>query len=500
MLKMLKGLLVKLKESAVAVIPMTVIVILMSYIIGLDGKLIFNFLLGALMLIIGLSIFSLGAETSMMTIASEIGGFLVRKKKLALLIGVIFTVGFLITVAEPALWVLGDQFSSVVNPLILVFTVSIGTGIFVVLAILRIVFQFSLRTLVIIGYSLVFVVAGIVSIFNPSFIPVAFDSGGVTTGPMAVPFIMALGLGLSQARGDKDAETDSFGLIGVASVGPIISVLVLGLFFSPQTPTMDLDSTFIDYFHVNLIQMLIAILPFMFFFLLFQFTVFKFSKEKVASILVAFGYVYIGLVIFLTGANAGLVNLAYQLGNFFATRSYAWIIIPIGMLFGYISIAAEPSVMVLNKLVEDVSAGTVTKKMMLVSLSIGVSISIGLANLRVLTGISIWWIILPTYIVIMLLTFITPKTFYAIAFDSGGAVSGALTSAFLMPFTFGAGMGIDPTGSSILTDAFGLVAFVAMTPLLTIQLLGLMSRVKEYRATSRIKIPDTVIHLEEDTK
>lgn len=495
---MLKGLFIKLKESAVAVLPMTVIVIIISLIIGLDGVLILNFLLGAILLMIGLSIFSMGAETSMMTIASEIGNFLVRKKNIALLIGVIFVVGFLITVAEPALWVLGDQFASVVNPLVLIFTVSIGTGIFVVIALLRIIFQLSLQWLTIIGYGMVFLIAFIVSFVNPSFIPVAFDSGGVTTGPMAVPFIMSLGLGLSQARGDKNAETDSFGLIGVASIGPIISVLILGFFFSPQTPAMDLSSTFIDYLKMNLVQMLIAILPFMLFFLIFQITVFKFKKEKVIKILIAFLYVYVGLVIFLTGANAGLVNLAYEMGNYFSQLSISWIIIPIGMLFGYISIAAEPSVMVLNKLVEDVSAGAVTKKMMLVSLSIGVSISIGLANIRVLTGVSIWWIILPAYVLIMILTFFTPKTFYAIAFDSGGAVSGALTSAFLMPFTFGAGMGIDPTGSNILTDAFGLVAFVAMTPLLTIQLLGLLSRVKEYRATSRIKIPDTVIHLEED--
>lgn len=497
---MLKGLVVKLKESATAVVPMTAIVVIISLIVGLSTQLIINFLIGAVMLILGLSIFSMGAETSMMTIASEIGGFLVRKKKIALIIGVIFTVGFLITVSEPALWVLGDQFAAVVNPLVLIFTVSIGTGIFVVIALLRIIFQFSLRTLTIVGYGIVFLLAFIVSLVNPSFIPVAFDSGGVTTGPMAVPFIMALGLGLSQARGDKDAETDSFGLIGVASIGPIISVLFLGLFFSAQTPTMDLSSTFMDYFKANIIQMMIAILPFILFFLVFQITVFKFKKEKVFQILVAFFYVYIGLVVFLTGANAGLVNLAYELGHYFATSSYSWIIIPVGMLFGYISIAAEPSVMVLNKLVEDVSAGAVTKKMMLVSLSIGVSISIGLANIRVLTGISIWWIILPTYIIIMALTFVTPKVFYAIAFDSGGAVSGALTSAFLMPFTFGAGMGIDPTGASILTDAFGLVAFVAMTPLLTIQLLGILSKVKAYRATSKVRIPDTIIHLEEENE
>lgn len=470
----------KIKESAIAVLPMTVIVTVISVWIGMPLTLITDFGIGAILLTLGLAIFSMGAESSMMTIALEIGTFLVKKKKLSLLIIVIFLLGFLITVAEPALWVLSDQFKSVVNPLILIFTVAIGTGLFILLAILRIVFQFSLRTLMIIGYAIVFIVAGIVSISNPAFIPVSFDSGGVTTGPMAVPFIMAIGMGLSKSRGDKNADMDTFGLIGIASIGPIISVLLLGLIYTtPNAPTMDLSTTYFEYFIQNTYQMLIAIMPFVLFFAVFQIFVFKFSISKVIKVLIAFGYVYLGLVLFLTGANAGLVNLGYALGEFFATSAVPWVIVPIGMLFGFISIAAEPSVMVLNKLVEDVSAGAVTKRMMLISLSIGVSISIGLANLRVLTGISIWWIILPAYILIIGLTFITPKIFYAIAFDSGGAVSGALTSALLMPFTYGAAVGIDPSGANILLDAYGMVAFVAMTPLLTIQILGLLYKRKE---------------------
>ncbi|MBN3490415.1 DUF1538 domain-containing protein [Acholeplasma equirhinis] len=494
---MRKLLFAKIIESATAVIPMTISVALLSLLIGLDGTLIMNFLIGAVLLTLGLAIFSMGAEASMMTIASEIGNYLVQRKNLWLLVGVIFTVGLLITLAEPALWVLGDQFQAVVNPFVLISTVSIGTGIFVVIALLRIIFQFDLRTLTIIGYGLVFGVAGIVAIFNPSFIPVAFDSGGVTTGPMAVPFIMSLGYGLAKARGDKDADIDSFGLIGIASIGPIISVLVLGFFFSPVTPDLDLQSTFIDYLKSNAVSMLVAILPFILFFGIFQVTVFKFQTQKVIKVLIAFLYVYIGLVLFLTGANAGLVNLAHDMGKFFAESTFKWALIPLGMLFGYISIAAEPSVMVLNKLVEDVSAGVVTKRMMLVSLSVGVAISVGLAMVRVLTGLNIWWIILPAYIIIIFMMFFTPKIFYAIALDSGGAVSGALTSAFLMPFVFGAGVGIDPTKANILTDAFGLVAFVAMTPLITIQILGLLSKLQAHRAKD-LSTKEEVISLESE--
>jgi len=494
---MLKLLLEKLKESALAVLPMTIFGVIVSLFLGISSTLIINFVIGALMLILGLAIFSIGAEASMLSIASEIGHYLVKSKRLWLIIGVVFTVGFLITVSEPAVWVLGDQFKGVVDPAILIGTISIGVGIFVTIAILRIIFQFSLRTLTMIGYGLVFLVAIILAFVNPSFIPVAFDSGGVTTGPMAVPFIMALAYGLSKARGDKDAEIDSFGLVGIASIGPILSVLVLGVFFSPQPASLDLQSTFLDYLLANLVQMMVAILPFILFFGIFQVTVFKFSIQKVFKVLIAFFYVYIGLVIFLTGANAGLVNFAYEIGFSLVQFQMNWIIIPIGMLFGYISIAAEPSVMVLNKLVEDVSAGAVTKRMMLVSLSIGVSISIGLANLRVLTGINILWFLIPAYTIIITMMFFTPRIFYAIALDSGGAVSGALTSAFLMPFTFGAGVGL---GANTLTDAFGLVAFVAMTPLITIQVLGLLSKYQKQHTVTKASKKDKVISLESEEK
>ncbi len=483
---MIKSIQEKLIESLKAVLPMTIIVTIISFIIGLDIKLILAFILGAIFLIIGLAVFSMGAEESMMALASEIGSSLIKTKKIWLIVGIIFVVGFLITISEPALWVLGEQFKNVVNPLIFIFVISIGVGIFVVLAILRIIFQFKLRTLILIGYALVFGVVIIVSFINPSFVPVAFDSGGATTGPMAVPFLMSLAYGFSLARGDEDSRGDAFGLVGIASIGPILAVLVLGLFFKPSIPTIDITSTFIDYFILNLFQMLIAIIPFIVFFIIFQVFVFKYTFDRVIKILVAFIYVYIGLVIFLTGANAGLVNMAHALGSYFAGTNYSWIIIPLGMLFGYISIAAEPSVIVLNKLVEDVSGGAVSKKMMFFSLSVGVAIAVGLANIRVLTGLNIWWILGPVYLIIVIMLFFTPKIFYAIAIDSGGAVSGALTSAFLVPFTFGAG---EVLNANILTDAFGLVAFVAMTPLVTIQILGL---VYKYRRSDKLALKEVI--------
>ncbi len=496
---MIKLFLGKLKESANAVLPLTILVLVISFIIGMDADLIINFSVGAVLLIVGLAIFSMGAENSMMLMASKIGEFLVNKKKLWLFILVIFSMGFLIILAEPSLRVLGEQFSSVLDPMILILSVSFGTGLLLVIALLRIVFQMSLRWTAIISYGLLFLFAGIVSFINPDFIPVSFDSGGVSTGPLMIPFIMSLGVGISYARGSKDSEIDSFGIVGITTIGPILAVLFLGLFISPQAPLPNEKLSILTHLLANTKDMFIAIIPFVVTFIIFQLTVFKLSKHQVIKISLAFLYVYVGLVIFLTGANGGLVNLGFEMGKYFTELPYNYIIIPIGMLFGFVTVAAEPAVIVLNNLVEDASAGSISKRTMLIFLSIGVSLAIGLSLVRVLTGLNIWFIILPVYVIIMLLTFITPKMFYSIAFDSGSAVSGALTITFLMPFTIGAGYGMgDPSLSNVLTDAFGLVAFISMTPILTVQILGLLTKYKNKKNGTEIYSNDSIIELESE--
>ncbi len=465
----------KFLDSAKAVLPISIVILIASLMMGIERVFIFNFIVGDMLLIIGLAFFTIGSVASTVSIAEQIGEFIVKKRKLWLFILVAFLVGFMITVAEPALWVLADQFKAVVSQPMMILTVALGVGAFVVIALLRILKQFKLSTLFTISYAVLFLIAGIISFINPGFIPIAFDSGGVTTGPMAVPFIMALGFGISKIRGDKGSEEDSFGLIGIASIGPILSVLLLGLFYEPAVPVSDISTTFFEYLIINLIQMAIAILPFVLFFAIFQLIAFKMNRKRVIQIIIAFIYTYVGLVLFLTGANAGLVNIGTFIGNRIAGLDYNWILIPVGMLFGFLVVAAEPSVIALNRQVETVSAGAISRKFMMISLSIGVSVAIGLACLRVLTGISIWWILLPGYIIAVTLTRMTPTIFSSIAFDSGGAVSGAMTSAFLMPFALGASATI---GTNVLLDAFGLVAFVAMAPLITIQLLGLFYKAK----------------------
>lgn len=481
----------KIKESAIAILPVSFVILIISLWIGVKTNDLINFGFGVILLILGLAIFQIGAFASTVAIAEDIGIFITKRKKLGLFILVAFLVGFMITIAEPALWVLGDQFKAVIPQTVLILTVAFGVGIFVIIALLRILFQISIRTLFIVSYGVLFVIAFIVSLTSPDFIPVAFDSGGVTTGPMAVPFIMALGFGISHARGDKASELDSFGLIGIASIGPILSVLILGLFYQPSIPVIDTNSTMLDYFLSNSIQMAIAILPFILFFIVFQIFAFKLSKSRVIKVFVAFFYTYVGLVLFLTGANAGLVNIGGFIGETFA-EEMTWFLIPLGMVLGFMVVAAEPSVVALNHQVEEVSAGAISRKLMMVALSTGVALAIGFALLRVITGLSIWWIILPGYVLALSLTFISPPIFSYIAFDSGGAVSGAMTSAFLMPLALGAANAIE--GSNPLTDAFGLVALVAMAPLITIQIIGIIAKRKIVQP-KHVVIEDEIIDL-----
>lgn len=475
-------------DSAKAVLPVSIIILVLALVLRVLWVDIVNFIIGDVLLVFGLSLFSIGSEASLVTIAESIGEDIVRRRQLFFFVGIAFLVGFLVTCAEPALWVLANQFKGEVPELSLVVSVSLGVGVFFVVGLLRVLTQFKLSTLFIVSYILLFVFAGFVAMKNPRFIPIAFDSGGVTTGPMAVPFIISLGFGISKSRGgDQGAEADSFGLVGIASIGPILAVLLLGLFAGSSTPAMGIKMGFLGHFMKYAIQIGVAILPFIIFFGVFQMFSFRFSLKRVLKILIAFVYTYAGLVLFLTGANAGLVKMGGLLGGGLGKLTQSWFLIPVGMLLGLTVVAAEPSVVALNRRVEAVSAGAIPRRFMMVALSSGVSLAVGLACVRVLTGISIWWILLPGYALAILLSFFTPNIFMAIAFDSGGAVSGSLTSAFLMPFAVGAAQATP--GASVLADAFGLVAFVAMTPLVTIQLLGWIfkSKMDKIRAENDAK-------------
>ena len=385
----------------------------------------------------------------------------------------------IITVSEPDLQVLAEQVPSVPN-IVLVLSVAAGVGIFLVSALLRMLYRVSLSHMLIVLYAAVFLLAYLAP---GDYIAVAFDAGGVTTGPMTVPFIMAFGIGISAIRSDERAEDDSFGLVALSSVGPILSVLVLSLIYKPESAeyvparipdigdSVELWKLFAGELPEYMKEMAVSLLPIIFFFSVFQFVFRQVPKRMLIRTGVGMIYTYVGLVLFLTGVNVGFMPAGNYMGQVLAGQPYKWLIVPAGMLIGFFIVRAEPAVFVLTRQVEDITSGAISAGAMGLSLSIGVAVSLGLAMVRVLTGISVFWFVIPGYAAALLLSFFVPKIFTAIAFDSGGVASGPMTATFLLPFAIGVCTNI---GGNVVTDAFGVVAMVAMTPLITIQTLGLV--------------------------
>ena len=479
-----KKLMEKLKEALKAVLPIIGIVLLLCFSIApISPSILLCFLMGGVLIIAGMMFFTLGAEMAMTPMGERVGTSLTKSRKLWVVIPLSFLLGFIITISEPDLQVLANQVPSIPN-MTLIVAVACGVGVFLVIAMLRMLFSIALPPLLVIFYAVVFILA----FFVPqSFLSVAFDSGGVTTGPMTVPFIMALGVGISAVRNDRQAADDSFGLVALCSIGPILAVLILGMIYNPQesayvAPVIPdiADSTELwDLFQVGfptyMKEIAISLLPIVAFFGVFQIVSLRLSKRNLLKILVGLVYTYLGLVLFLTGVNVGFMPAGNYIGQVLAGLEYRWIIVPIAMVIGYFIVRAEPAVYVLNKQVEEITDGAISAKAMGLGLSIGVSLSLGLAMVRVLTGISILWFVIPGYVLALGISFFVPKIYTAIAFDSGGVASGPMTAAFLLPLAQGACVAV---GGNIVTDAFGVVAMVAMTPLITIQLMGILSQIR----------------------
>lgn len=420
----------------------------------------------------------------MTPIGEKVGSIITKSKNIWIVILISFVMGCVITISEPDLQVLAQQVPSVPN-LTLILAVALGVGIFLVIAILRMLFSRPLSQLLVFFYVIIFAL----TLFVPKdFLAIAFDSGGVTTGPMTVPFIMAFGVGISAIRSDKHAEDDTFGLVALCSIGPILAVLILSMIYNPGSTeavseaipiidnTVDLWKLFAVEIPTYMEEMAISIFPIIFFYGIFQLISKDINKRTLIRIGIGLVETYFGLVLFLTGVNVGFMPAGNYLGQTIAGLSYAWIIVPIGMIIGYFIVKAEPAVFVLTKQVEEMTSGAISAKAMGLSLSIGVSASVGLAMIRVLTGISILWFLVPGYFIALALTFFVPKIFTAIAFDSGGVASGPMTATFLLSFAMGA---CDALGGNIITDAFGIVSMVAMTPLITIQIMGVIFKLKE---------------------
>lgn len=474
----------KIYESLSAVLPITGIVLLISILlVPIDLGAMVMFLTGAVLLVIGMGFFQLGAEISMTPLGEGIGVQISKTRKIPLILLIGFSMGAIITISEPDLQVLAEQVPSVSN-MILVLTVAVGVGIFLAMAILRILFQITFSTILIVIY--IFLI-GLSFFVAKDFLAVAFDSGGVTTGPMTVPFIMAMGVGLASVRSDKNAADDSFGLVALSSIGPILAVMLLGCFFHPteaaysKIEVADVDTTrdviqeFLFSLPVYAKEVFVSLVPVAAVFIIFQLISRRYQRNQMKRIMVGFGYTYIGLVLFLCGVNVGFSPVGSFLGKEIASARQKWLLVPIGMLIGYYIVKAEPAIQVLNHQVEGVTNGAVSAKSMNRCLSIGVAVSVGLSMLRVLTGLPIHWIIIPGYLIALVFTKLVPKMFVGIAFDSGGVASGPMTTTFLLPLSIGA---CEAAGGNIMTDAFGVVALVALTPLIAIQIMGLQYQYK----------------------
>ena len=474
----------KARESISAVIPIVLIVFILGFTVAaLSPGILVEFLVGSVLVILGMIFFSMGAELSMTPMGEHVGGSMLRTKKLGFIIIIGFILGFIITISEPDLQVLAEQVSSVPN----------------LVLILSVAFSF---------YILVFVLA----MFVPeNFLAVAFDSGGVTTGPMTVPFIMALGVGIASIRNDKHAGDDSFGLVALCSIGPILAVLILGLLYhtegsaalevvSEVENSIELGKLFAVALPKYFKEIAVSLFPIIAFFGIFQIVSLKLNKTVLIKICIGLFYTYIGLVLFLTGANVGFIPAGNYLGMVLGNLPYNWILVPLGMVIGYFIVKAEPAVYVLMKQVEELTDGAISGKSIQIGLSVGVAVSVGISMLRVLTGISIFYFLVPGYAIALILSLFVPKIFTAIAFDSGGVASGPMTATFLLPLAQGA---CEAVGGNIVTDAFGVVAMVAMTPLITLQVLGLVYRVKggelgsKERDLSADKIPVETISVAE---
>ena len=495
---MLKNLRNKLKEAVLSVLPVTAIVLVLYFLglVPLNTTEIVAFVVSGVFLVLGIALFTMGADMAMTPMGEFMGSGLIKRRNLGLLMVLSLAVGILITVAEPDLWVLAKQVKAVINDIVLIACVGAGVGVLLMIGIVKIVFKRDLTTILLFFYLLLFCFATILlERGNGGFLAMAFDSGGVTTGPITVPFIMAFGIGIAGSLGGKRSNENSFGLIALCSVGPILAVLALSTgadhtlayTLSDYSISSYLGSHFFSTLGGVMLEVTAALSLILLFFIILQLTVLRLPRKLLVRIFIGIIYTFVGLVVFLTAVKIGFLPVGFLIGQNLADNQPLLCIF--GFILGLVVVFAEPAVQVLNRQVETITAGTVTKRSMLIAMCIGVGVSICLSMIRIIYGFSILYYLIPGYIISLLLSFFVPRIYTAIAFDSGGVASGPLTSGFILPLSIGACSAIAGE-QAVLSTGFGIVAMVAMTPLITIQLLGfraiIAAKVRERIALKRI--------------
>lgn len=489
--KRLETIVERIKEAFKSVLPIALIILVLSFTLcPLPNDIFIAFVVGALLLTVGLGLFSLGADMSMSRIGTHIGANLTRSRKIPIIALISLVVGMLITISEPDLHVLAGYTGDMKMPFIL--AVAAGLGIFLVIAVMRIIFNVKFKYILVAGYGAILVLAVVSYIVDPSatFLAIAFDAGGVTTGAISVPFVMSIGAGIAAITSQNSDDDTSFGLMAVCSIGPIISILIMGLAgvfdnvaYSPTTApeffnSQDMGLSFLNSMPHVIYDVLMGLLPIIIFFLIYQLFTVRVHKKELMQIFIGAGYTFVGMVLFLVGANVGFMPVGSYLGAAFAEMEYSWIVVPVGMIIGFCMTYAEPAVGVLNKQVEDATSGTIPSKVIPMAMAIGVAFSAGIAMLRALTGISILPFLVIGYVIAVALSFFCPSIFTSIAFDAGGVASGVMAATFLLPLSIGICTAMGASSDRIMVDAFGTVALVAMMPTVSIQVVGLMYKLK----------------------
>lgn len=490
----------KVKESCSSVLPIALIVILLSLTLcPLPNDIFIAFLMGSCLLVVGLGLFSLGAEMSMSKIGSHIGSNLTKSRKIPVIMLIALIVGILITVSEPDLHVLAG-YTPIKFPFIV--TVAIGLGVFLVIAVLRIIFNVKIKYILLVGYGVIILLSYLVP---DDILAIAYDAGGVTTGAMSVPFVMSIGAGIAAMSDQKSGEDSSFGLMAICSIGPIISVLIMGIvgidgitYAAHELPSFadsqEMGASFLKAVPKYLGDVAMGLVPILAFFLIFQHYTEKVHKTEMYKISIGAAYTFVGIVLFLVGANVGFMPVGSYLGSSLASGDFSWVIVPVGMILGFFIIYAEPAVGVLEHQVEEATSGSIPKKILPLMMAIGVSLSAGIAMLRALTGIPLLPFLIAGYACAVILSFFSPSIFTSLAFDAGGVASGVMTATFLLPLSIGACQASGASNTDIMTHAFGTIALVAMTPAVSIQIMGLVYQHKaKISNASQIVVDETLI-------
>ncbi|WP_286944861.1 DUF1538 domain-containing protein [Acetobacterium sp. UBA5834] len=479
----------KFKEVLVSVLPITLIVVMLSFtLVPIDTPIMLRFLLGAFLIVVGLTIFLFGVDLGITPIGSLMGTHIAKSNKVSIVILSGLILGFFISVAEPDLHILAGQVAlvsaNVITKTEIILCVSVGIALLLTVGFLRIIYNKSLSLLLTLIYGVIL----IVSFFSSQeFLAISFDASGATTGALTVPFILALALGISSLKKGKASEDDSFGLVGIASTGAILAVMIMSVLKGTKEISGSLDSSlsastavilpFINKLPTILYEVVLALLPIVTIFIVFQVISFKLKKKPLKRIIKGLVYTLIGLVLFLTGVNAGFMDVGTLVGYNIASIDNKAVLIAIGALLGLVVILAEPAVYVLTKQIEDVTSGYLKRKVVLVALSLGVSLAVGLSMLRIIVPeIKLWHYLLPGYILAVVLSYLVPKLFVGMSFDSGGVSSGPMTATFILAFAQGAAESIE--GANVLVDGFGLIAMVALMPIIALEILGLIFKIK----------------------